>query len=270
MATVSWVWYERQGVWQLVTRERNSQLSDARLTRIGQLLGQENAPRDKLRRYLQRVFKGQVVFDSGVINGRQWCEIRQLSASAQVESASLEERIFRAVQQTTLQNDINSMLALFKAPVALLNCKTGRSICNTLWQQGVERLDPDHRCAMEDAMRHLCQATPSHNDYVSFNQEYGLLLLRQFGQSLGAWRMMLWCASGIQSLESEDLLDLTRAERSVCLSLQYHLSVKHVAQRRGVSVHTIRSQLRSIYRKLGVNSQHELLLRLDVTPKILQ
>lgn len=270
MATVSWVWYERQGQWQLVTRERDSQLSDARVTRIGQLLGQENAPRDKLRRYLQRVFKGQVALDSGVINGRQWCEISKVSVSPNVQPESLEEKIYRTVQQTTQQNDIHSMLALFNAPVALLNCKTGRSICNTMWQQGLEILDASHRQAIKDAMRHLCQTTPAHNDYVSVDHEHGLLLLRQHGQVLGAWRLMLWYTSGTQRLDSPTVLDLTRAERAVCLSLQYHLSVKQIAQLRGVSVHTIRSQLRSIFRKLGVKSQHELLLRLDVTPKVLQ
>ena len=55
---------------------------------------------------------------------------------------------------------------------------------------------------------------------------------------------------------------LTLAEQEVALQLYAGASQREIAETRGVSVKTIGNQLESIYRKLGVSSRVELVLRL--------
>jgi len=55
---------------------------------------------------------------------------------------------------------------------------------------------------------------------------------------------------------------LTIAEQEVALQVYAGASHRDIAQTRGVSVKTIGNQLESIYRKLGVSSRVELVLRL--------
>jgi DNA-binding CsgD family transcriptional regulator len=55
---------------------------------------------------------------------------------------------------------------------------------------------------------------------------------------------------------------LTVAEQDVALHLYAGSSQRDIARARGVSVKTIGNQLESIYRKLGVSSRVELVLKL--------
>lgn len=55
---------------------------------------------------------------------------------------------------------------------------------------------------------------------------------------------------------------LTIAEQEVALQVYAGASHREIAQARGVSVKTIGNQIESIYRKLGVSSRIELVLRL--------
>jgi LuxR family transcriptional regulator, maltose regulon positive regulatory protein len=55
---------------------------------------------------------------------------------------------------------------------------------------------------------------------------------------------------------------LTLAEQEVALQVYAGASHRDIAETRGVSVKTIGNQLDSIYRKLGVSSRIELVLRL--------
>ncbi len=52
---------------------------------------------------------------------------------------------------------------------------------------------------------------------------------------------------------------LTTAEREVAILLVRGLASRAVAVERGVSVHTVENQIRSLYAKLGVSSRVELL-----------
>lgn len=59
---------------------------------------------------------------------------------------------------------------------------------------------------------------------------------------------------------------LTMAEAQVLMLLNQGLSAKLIANKRGVSVRTIDHQLGSIYRKLGVNTREELIVKLLALP----
>jgi DNA-binding CsgD family transcriptional regulator len=54
---------------------------------------------------------------------------------------------------------------------------------------------------------------------------------------------------------------LSRRETEVVSALFDGGRVTHIAERHGVSVHTVRNQLRSVYRKLGADGQADLLAR---------
>jgi DNA-binding CsgD family transcriptional regulator len=62
--------------------------------------------------------------------------------------------------------------------------------------------------------------------------------------------------------EAELPLALSEAEQEVALLVYAGASNEEIAQRRQVSSKTIGNQLESIYRKLGVSSRVELVLRL--------
>jgi DNA-binding CsgD family transcriptional regulator len=53
---------------------------------------------------------------------------------------------------------------------------------------------------------------------------------------------------------------LTRREREIAGDVAAGLSNKHIARRRGVSVHTVENHLRAIFRKTGVDSRTKLAL----------
>jgi DNA-binding CsgD family transcriptional regulator len=55
---------------------------------------------------------------------------------------------------------------------------------------------------------------------------------------------------------------LTVAEQEVALQLYAGASYRDIAEARGVSVKTVGNQIESIYRKLGVSTRVELVLRL--------
>jgi DNA-binding CsgD family transcriptional regulator len=54
------------------------------------------------------------------------------------------------------------------------------------------------------------------------------------------------------------LAALTRREREIAADVAEGLANKHIARRRGVSVHTVENHLRSIFRKTGVDSRTQL------------
>ena len=53
---------------------------------------------------------------------------------------------------------------------------------------------------------------------------------------------------------------LTSREREITADVAEGLANKHIARRRGVSVHTVENHLRSIFRKTGVDSRTKLAL----------
>jgi DNA-binding NarL/FixJ family response regulator len=53
---------------------------------------------------------------------------------------------------------------------------------------------------------------------------------------------------------------LTHREREIAADVAEGLANKHIARRRGVSVHTVENHLRSIFRKTGVDSRTKLAL----------
>ena len=64
-------------------------------------------------------------------------------------------------------------------------------------------------------------------------------------------------------LEPSNPAKLSRCEFRVCTMIKYGLTTKAIAQELSVHQSTIRSHLRSIYSKTGVNGQMELLHRLS-------
>ncbi|WP_061961640.1 helix-turn-helix transcriptional regulator [Demequina flava] len=54
---------------------------------------------------------------------------------------------------------------------------------------------------------------------------------------------------------------LSRTERDVLRHLATGLELKEIARRRHVSLNTVRSQVRAVYRKLGVSGRHEAVVR---------
>jgi DNA-binding CsgD family transcriptional regulator len=60
------------------------------------------------------------------------------------------------------------------------------------------------------------------------------------------------------------LAELTRREQEIASDVAEGLANKHIARRRGVSVHTVENHLRSIFRKTGVDSRTKLALAAGV------
>ncbi len=61
--------------------------------------------------------------------------------------------------------------------------------------------------------------------------------------------------------------ELTRSEAEIASALARGEHARQIASRRGVSVTTVRSQIRSIYAKLGVSSQVELMAKVRTAAK---
>ena len=68
-------------------------------------------------------------------------------------------------------------------------------------------------------------------------------------------RLRAGCAVAVPALAG-----LTRRERDIAGDVAEGLANKHIARRRGVSVHTVENHLRSIFRKTGVDSRTKLAL----------
>jgi DNA-binding NarL/FixJ family response regulator len=60
------------------------------------------------------------------------------------------------------------------------------------------------------------------------------------------------------------LAGLTRREQEIAGDVAEGLANKHIARRRGVSVHTVENHLRSIFGKTGVDSRTKLALAAGV------
>lgn len=82
----------------------------------------------------------------------------------------------------------------------------------------------------------------------------------------GAPYLVLSCGVGAWKPTRE----LTPTELSIYRDVYAGYSSKEIAQRRGRSVRTIENQIASIFRKLGIHSRGELVLRRDETLRILQ
>lgn len=70
----------------------------------------------------------------------------------------------------------------------------------------------------------------------------------------------------IEADKLAEVYELTRAEAQVAISIANGLSVEETASMNDVAVSTIRSQLKSIFRKLGINRQNELVKLLLTGP----
>lgn len=76
----------------------------------------------------------------------------------------------------------------------------------------------------------------------------------------------LTVASATDTFDNSATADLTPTERALASALQTPSSLADIARERGVSLNTVRSQVRSIYVKLGVNGRAEAVRRLTTTP----
>jgi DNA-binding CsgD family transcriptional regulator len=82
---------------------------------------------------------------------------------------------------------------------------------------------------------------------------------------LGSTLSRLRLAEEVERLRSHavalpHLAGLTRREREIAGDVAEGLANKHIARRRGVSVHTVENHLRAIFRKTGVDSRTKLAL----------
>ncbi len=264
MAAVSCIWQRRQSRWFLVANTDKAQFTAECIETVSLMLERQPRAFGALRRYVQHLFQGRAKVVVERANGHQWLVIALAADKIPCTMAFIQQQLQRAQPQ----HDLASLLALFSSPVALVNCRTGRSLTNTAWRRKHEGLDPPQAAALASAMRQLCRATPANNSEFALDEEQGLLLLRQRGQRVGAWRLMVWYRG--KPHQTEPLGNLSNAERRVCRALQEGLSVQQVAERQAKSIHTIRTQLRNSYKKLRVNNQADLLLKLKVAPQILQ
>ncbi|MDZ7685347.1 MAG: LuxR C-terminal-related transcriptional regulator [Gammaproteobacteria bacterium] len=64
-----------------------------------------------------------------------------------------------------------------------------------------------------------------------------------------------------------ELTGLTHTEIEVVIALERGLSLQEIAEQRNRSIHTVRTQLKAIYRKLGVHSKVELVAHLNSSLK---
>jgi len=86
-------------------------------------------------------------------------------------------------------------------------------------------------------------------------------LLPLLGSTLSRVRL----AEGLSKLRGHAALvpmsaALTRREREIAADVAEGLANKHIARRRGLSVHTVENHLRSLFRKTGVDSRTKLAL----------
>lgn len=72
---------------------------------------------------------------------------------------------------------------------------------------------------------------------------------------------------GAEAGPSVDLTHLRPRERQIVTMLLDHYRVPTIAQRLGLSSHTVRNHLKNVYRRLGIHSQQALLTRLKGTDR---
>ena len=256
--------------WRLVAK--NHQVDGAvRLNDDIKLLLAENQPSHlALRSFLQHRYPGRVYLDFGVINGRQWCAIT-IGHSTAEEAKGFPDKLLVKLKQCSNSLDLNLLVDQFNAPVILVNCMTGSKVPNQYWLERERVLSKAQAKQLHLAIKQLCVSTPQNNNYLGLDNEQGLILLCQYGQTIGAWRLMLWFKSDGQDVPLGCLHPtLSNAEKTVCDCLQKGMSPQQIANFLNKSVHTVRTQMRHIYRKLGVNSLRDLLLKLEVTPQVLK
>ena len=96
----------------------------------------------------------------------------------------------------------------------------------------------------------------------AFVDDKTLLEMRENGGSPGDREVLQALGSNSPRPELPDMTDLTGREREVLRELLNGYRVSTVAARLTISPHTVRNHLKKIFRKLGVNSQVELVGRL--------
>lgn len=270
MPELACIFSQQHGRWVLVSNNDQVQFNATRVARIQEILSLGSEMEPALRRYLQRVFKGRVSLKFGSINRRRWCLLSLNETAQPSQNDMFSEAIYRQITGRTKTINIESLVNLFSQPVALVNCRTGRSVLNRMWVHGLETLTALQRDQLQAGMQQLCRSTPQGCKEVTIDTACGVMLLAQQGAAVGAWRMMLWYAMPQKRREHGDCTVLTRAERQVCDYIFQGISISEIAEKRHTSLHTTRTQLRSVYRKLGVGNQQELLIKLQVAPHILQ
>ena len=88
------------------------------------------------------------------------------------------------------------------------------------------------------------------DDVVSRRPALGTLI-----DEIGDFRAVL--ASAKAAAGAAAMLPLTPAELRLLPYLQTHLTAEKIAERLFISVHTVKTEVRAIYRKLGVSSRNE-------------
>lgn len=234
------------------------------------LLNQPNEAKASLRRYLQREFKGEVRLDFGAINRRHWCMLRFKGAEALRGPGEFQNVLLGLLESIKRPGiDLESVLNLFHLPVALVNCRTGRVVASSAWRRGTELIDSEEKLSLARAMKQLCQRTPLETESVALDESSGLMLMSQRVLSVSAWRLMVWYSGPEYSVGGCGDTPLTLAEKRVCQQLLAGATVEGIANTLCKSVHTVRTQLRNAYRKLQVTNQRDLLLKLQVSPQVL-
>jgi DNA-binding CsgD family transcriptional regulator len=74
--------------------------------------------------------------------------------------------------------------------------------------------------------------------------------------------------SGIDAMMIAEAFDLTPAETRIAVALASGQSIAEIAAARGVSAHTVRVQLQSLFDKTGVRRQAELVRRITTMPTL--
>jgi len=82
---------------------------------------------------------------------------------------------------------------------------------------------------------------------------------------LGSALSRVQVAEGVEQLAGRaaalsSFAELTRREREIAADVAEGLANKHIARRRGISVHTVENHLQSIFRKTGLDSRTKLAL----------
>lgn len=234
------------------------------------LLNQPNEAKASLRRYLQREFKGEARLDFGAVNRRHWCMVRFKSAVAMSEENDFQMALHGLLERSKSPPiDLASVLNLFHLPVALVNCRTGRIVTSYAWRRGTDLIDSEEKQLLARAVKQLCQRTPLDTESAVLDEACGLMLMSQRVLSVSAWRLMVWYSGPEYSVEMCGDRPLTLAEKRVCQQLLAGSTVEGIASTFCKSVHTVRTQLRNAYRKLQVTNQRDLLLKLQVSPQVL-
>lgn len=269
MSEIACVLFRHTMAWQTVGHNLPEKFLPC-IDTITATLNQPSEAKASLRRFLQREFKGLVSLDFGIINCREWCIVRFKGAEA-LQGQSEFQTVLLGLLEHFKGPGINleSVLNLFHWPVALVNCRTGRFITSRAWQRGAEMISREQRLSLSWAVKQLCQQTPLETEMVMLDEAEGLMLMNRGHATMSAWRLMVWYGGHEYSAITCEEVPLTHAEKHVCRMLLAGYTADGIATKRGKSIHTVRTQLRNAYRKLRVTNQRELLLKLQITPQVL-